>query len=84
MGITGVIYTSIARDGTLTGPDIKRTNNIAEKSGLTVILSAGVRSAADVEEVQTKRHPSVEGVIIGKAIYEKKLSLDDVIARFGS
>ena len=82
LGLSGVIYTSIARDGMLSGPDIERTNSIAEASGLPVIISGGVSGPEDVLEVDRKRLPGVIGVIIGKAIYEKRLSVADLIARF--
>ena len=42
LGMSGIIYTNISRDGTLSGPDVARTNRIAEASGLPVVLSGGI------------------------------------------
>lgn len=73
MGLAGIVYTSIGRDGTLQGPDIERTNRIAEVSGLPVILSGGIGGMEDVRRVAEQRHAGVEGLIIGKAIYRGRV-----------
>ena len=83
LGLGGIVYTSIERDGTLAGPDIERTNRVAEACGLPVILSGGIGSAADVERVQRERAPGVVGVIVGKALYEGRVELGELIRRFG-
>jgi phosphoribosylformimino-5-aminoimidazole carboxamide ribotide isomerase len=80
-GVCGIVYTSIARDGTMGGPDILRTNAVAA-AGLPVLLSGGVGDAADVARVVAERAPGVEGVIIGKALYEGRVDLADLIARY--
>jgi phosphoribosylformimino-5-aminoimidazole carboxamide ribotide isomerase len=82
LGLDGIIYTNISRDGTLAGPDIERTNLIARNSDLPVILSGGISSSTDIKKVFEKRHPNVKGVIIGKAIYENKLSLEEMIDEY--
>jgi phosphoribosylformimino-5-aminoimidazole carboxamide ribotide isomerase len=82
MGIGGIIYTSISQDGTMQGPDIERTNAIAEKSGLPVILSGGVASIEDLERIEKEGHPGVKGAIVGTAIYEKKIDLSELFTRF--
>jgi phosphoribosylformimino-5-aminoimidazole carboxamide ribotide isomerase len=74
MGLEGIVYTSIGRDGTLEGPDIERTNRIAEVSGVPVILSGGIGSLEDVRRVSHLRHPGVAGLIIGKAIYQGRVN----------
>ncbi|MCA1755742.1 MAG: 1-(5-phosphoribosyl)-5-[(5-phosphoribosylamino)methylideneamino]imidazole-4-carboxamide isomerase [Spirochaeta sp.] len=73
LGACGIIYTNIEKDGALQGPDIARTNLIAESCGLPVILSGGIASAEDVERVAGEGHKSIVGVIAGRAIYEGKL-----------
>jgi phosphoribosylformimino-5-aminoimidazole carboxamide ribotide isomerase len=83
LGLGGIVYTSIARDGTLAGPDIERTNRVAEACGLPVILSGGIGSAADVERVHRERASGVVGVIVGKALYEGRVELGELIRRFG-
>ena len=82
-GVSGIVYTSIGRDGTLQGPDIGRTNRVAELSGLPVILSGGIGCEEDVEEVFRARHPGVQGIILGKALYEERLELGELLRRYG-
>lgn len=79
MGLCGIVYTSIRRDGTLEGPDIEATNRIAESSRLPVILSGGIGSIRDVERVLQKRHPGVQGLIVGKALYENRVRLKELL-----
>ena len=83
MGMRGIIYTNISRDGTLSGPDIEGTNRIAGSTSLPVILSGGIGSESDFRAVFEKRHSGVKGIITGKALYEKKFSLAEVIGEFG-
>ena len=78
MGLAGIVYTSIGRDGTLGGPDIEGTNRIAEVSSLPVILSGGIGGMEDVRRVAEQRHPGVEGLIIGKAIYRGRVDLREL------
>jgi phosphoribosylformimino-5-aminoimidazole carboxamide ribotide isomerase len=78
----GIIYTSISRDGTLAGPDIKRTNRIAAYSSLSTILSGGIGSMADVASIGEQRDPRIVGVILGKSLYEGRVSLPELIRRF--
>jgi phosphoribosylformimino-5-aminoimidazole carboxamide ribotide isomerase len=81
MGLAGIVYTSIGRDGTLEGPDIEGTNRIAEVSGLPVILSGGIGSMEHVRQVFLKRHAGVEGLVIGKAIYRGQIDLEELFSR---
>ena len=83
LGLEGIVYTSIARDGTLSGPDIERTNRVAEACGLPVILSGGIGSVEDVERVERRRAVGVAGVIVGKALYEGRVDLAELLRRYG-
>jgi len=83
LGLEGIVYTSIARDGTLSGPDIERTNRVAEACGLPVILSGGIGSLEDVEQVAGRRAAGVEGLIVGKALYEGRVDLAELLRRYG-
>ncbi len=83
-GLERLVYTSIGRDGTLAGPDIERTNLVAKAAGIPTLLSGGIGSEEHVELVARERHPLVRGVITGKAIYEGKIDLARLIARFQS
>ena len=79
VGASSIIYTNIERDGTLSGPDIDRTNLMAESSGLPVVLSGGIGSPEHVKSVIEDSHKGVTGVIVGKAIYEAAVDLKTLI-----
>lgn len=81
LGLCGLVYTAISRDGTLEGPDIERTNAVAQAAGLPTILSGGIGSEGDVEAVAIKADPLVVGVIVGRAIYEGKVDLARLLSR---
>ena len=78
LGLAGIVYTSTGRDGTLEGPDIEGTNRIAEVSGLPVILSGGIGSMEHVRQAAERRHPGVQGLIVGKAIYRGQVDLGEL------
>jgi len=82
LGMAGIVYTAIARDGTLAGPDLERTNRVAAASTLPVVVSGGIGGPGDVERVVRERHPGICGVIVGKAIYEGRVDLAEIIRRF--
>jgi phosphoribosylformimino-5-aminoimidazole carboxamide ribotide isomerase len=75
LGLNGIVYTSIVRDGTLEGPDIEGTNRVAAACGLPVILSGGIGGGEDVESVFRRRAPGVQGLIVGRALYEGRVDL---------
>lgn len=84
IGMVGIVYTNIARDGTLEGPDVERTLEVASASGLPVILSGGISSEADVERITALHDNRIAGVIVGKALYEGRLDLGSVIRTYQS
>jgi phosphoribosylformimino-5-aminoimidazole carboxamide ribotide isomerase len=81
-GVRRVVYTDISRDGTLSGPNYEATQQVAEKSGLRVIASGGISSLDDLRQLKPLEASGVEGVIIGKALYEKRFSLQQALALF--
>jgi phosphoribosylformimino-5-aminoimidazole carboxamide ribotide isomerase len=78
-----IIYTSIGRDGTLEGPDIERTNAVAANSGVPVILSGGIGSMDHIREVTDRAAERVVGIIVGRAIYENAVSLEEIFSDGG-
>jgi len=74
-GVERIIYTDIEKDGMLVGPNLKLTKQLAEETGLKVIASGGISSIEDVKKVQAIEKSGIEGVIIGKALYENKFNL---------
>ena len=78
-GIERIIFTDIARDGMLTGPNTQATRNFARETGAKVTASGGISALADVKEICGLEPDGVERVIIGKAIYEGAVKLIDVV-----
>ncbi|MDR3589010.1 MAG: 1-(5-phosphoribosyl)-5-[(5-phosphoribosylamino)methylideneamino]imidazole-4-carboxamide isomerase [Negativicutes bacterium] len=78
-GVARIIYTDIARDGTLTGVNVAATQSLARAAGIPVIASGGVSSLDDVTAVKAAQTDGVEGVIIGKALYTGAVKLPEVI-----
>ena len=76
--ISRVIYTDIDRDGTKTGPNIEETINIAKISSAPVVVSGGVSSIEDIKKIKNLNKFNIEGVIIGKAIYDGDIKLSDL------
>jgi len=83
IGCVEIIYTDIARDGTLSGPNIPETVAVAEASGLPVVISGGVGSMADLERLAADPPPGIAGVIFGKALYEGTVDLERAVALMG-
>lgn len=75
-GVKTVIHTEIANDGMQNGPDIEASVALAEQSGLEVIVSGGVGCLEDVKKVKQAGLP---GVIIGKAMYDGRLDIEQAL-----
>lgn len=77
-GVTTLVYTDIARDGLQKGLNLDSTLEIARVSGLDVIASGGVANLKDIEAV---KESGLAGVIVGRAIYEHSVSLEDLFGK---
>lgn len=77
--IGAVIYTDIARDGMLAGPNIRALQEVVDRSSFPVIASGGISKLEDLRAVETLG-PRIEGAIVGKALYDGKLDLRSAIA----
>jgi phosphoribosylformimino-5-aminoimidazole carboxamide ribotide isomerase len=80
--IAAVIYTDIARDGMLSGPNLSALQEIVECSPFPVIASGGITRLEDLQAVRSLG-PKIEGAIVGKALYDGKLDLRDAISAIG-
>ena len=78
LGLSRIIYTDIEKDGTKTGPNIKETINLSEKIKIPIIISGGVSSIADIFKIKEMKPKNIEGIIIGKAIYDKSIELKEL------
>lgn len=81
--IAAVVYTDIARDGMLNGPNLPALKEIVEFSSFPVIASGGITSLHDLRAVQSIG-PKIEGAIIGKALYDGKLDYQAAVAALSS
>ena len=79
LGIERIIFTDIARDGMLTGPNLPALRQFAEKAHLKITASGGISSKADIERVKSLESVGVDHVIVGKAIYEGKIRLNEIL-----
>jgi phosphoribosylformimino-5-aminoimidazole carboxamide ribotide isomerase len=77
LGGRWLIFTDISRDGMGSGVNVEATVNLATVTGLAVVASGGVRTLADVRRV---RDAGLAGVIIGRALYEGQVRLEDALA----
>ncbi|MEC2309837.1 1-(5-phosphoribosyl)-5-[(5-phosphoribosylamino)methylideneamino]imidazole-4-carboxamide isomerase [Bacillus atrophaeus] len=75
------IFTDIATDGMLSGPNIDSTVELAKETGKTVIASGGVSSVQDLEALSRCKADGVSGAIIGKALYTKQFTLSEALER---
>jgi phosphoribosylformimino-5-aminoimidazole carboxamide ribotide isomerase len=80
LGVLRIIFTDIARDGTLTGVNMAATAALARESGLKIIASGGVASLADIRALAAHAPDGIEGVIVGQALYAGAIALPEVIA----
>ena len=78
VGIQRVVFTDIACDGMLSGPNMEALRNFARGTGLKIVASGGVSSMEDLELLKTLEADGVDQVISGKAIYEGKLDLKEI------
>ena len=77
-GFSRVIYTDIDRDGTKTEPNIEETINIAKISSAPVVVSGGISSIEDIKKIKKLNKFNIEGVIVGKAIYDGDINLNEL------
>ncbi len=80
LGLGRIIYTDIRRDGTLKGPNIEATLEIARCSGLRVTASGGVSSLDDLRQLKAVETEGIDSVILGRAIYTGDIRLADALA----
>jgi len=77
-GISRIIYTDIYKDGTKQGPNIKGAIELSSKVKIPLVISGGVSSIEDIERIKLLNNQNIEGVIIGKAIYDGDIQINDL------
>ena len=77
-GVSRLIYTDINRDGTKASPNFDETVKIADMSKCSVIISGGVSSINDIKKAKRLNNKNIEGIIVGKAIYDGDIKLEEL------
>ena len=77
-GVSRIIHTDINRDGMKSSPNLDETVEIAEISNCPVVISGGVSSLSDIKQAKGLKNKNIEGIIVGKAIYDGDIKLDDL------
>jgi phosphoribosylformimino-5-aminoimidazole carboxamide ribotide isomerase len=77
-GVSRIIYTDIYKDGTKQGPNIKDAVELSNKVKIPLVISGGVSSIGDIKRIKSLNNPNIEGVIIGKAIYDGDIQINDL------
>ncbi len=77
-GVSRIIYTDINKDGMKTSPNFDETVKIAELSSCPVVISGGVSSISDIKKVKKLNNKKIEGIIVGKAIYDGDIQLEEL------
>ena len=77
-GVSRLIYTDINRDGMKMSPNFRETDNLANISKCPVVISGGVSSIDDIKEARKMNNENIEGIIVGKAIYDGDIKLDEL------
>jgi len=78
-GASRLIYTDINRDGMKQGPNLEETAKVADISNCPVIISGGVSSIDDIKKAKELNNNSIEGIIVGKAIYDGDIKLNELV-----
>ena len=78
-GVSRIIFTDINRDGMKTSPNYEATIKIAEISNCPVVISGGVSSINDIRKAKELNNKRIEGIIVGKAIYDGDIKLDELV-----
>jgi len=77
-GVSRLIYTDINRDGMKQSPNLDETIKVADISNCPVIISGGVSSIDDIKKAKEINNKNIEGIIIGKAIYDGDIKLEEL------
>ena len=76
-GAAAIIYTDISRDGLLKGPNIDSTIELAKRVATPIIASGGISGSEDIKRICAS--PPISGVIVGRALYDRKITLEDAL-----
>ena len=77
-GVSRIIYTDIDKDGTKKGPNIKDTIDLSSKVKIPFVISGGISSIEDIKKIKSLNNSNIEGVIVGKSIYDGDIKISEL------
>jgi len=77
-GVSRIVYTDINKDGTKKGPNIKDAVELSSKVKIPLVISGGVSSIEDIKKIKSLNNSNIEGVIVGKSIYDGDIKIGDL------
>jgi len=80
VGASRLVYTNVDRDGMLEGPDLEEVARVADAVPGSFVYSGGIGALADLEGLMALQAPSLAGVIVGKALYERRFTVAEALA----
>ncbi|MEX0620225.1 MAG: 1-(5-phosphoribosyl)-5-[(5-phosphoribosylamino)methylideneamino]imidazole-4-carboxamide isomerase [Solirubrobacterales bacterium] len=83
-GVSRFLFTPIEVDGTMEGPNLAELDRVAAATGAAVIASGGVGTLGHLRDLASTAPDNVEGVIVGKALYEERFTVEEAIQALGS
>ena len=78
MNISRIIYTDINKDGTKSGPNLQETVDLSSLTKIPFVISGGISSINDVINIKKNKYQNIEGIIIGKAIYDGNIDIKEL------
>ena len=78
VNISRIIYTDINKDGTKSGPNLKDTVKFSNLTKIPTVISGGISSIADIINIKKKKYSNIEGIIVGKAIYDGNIDIKEL------
>ena len=79
-GVSAIVYTDISRDGMMQGVNVEATQHIADSVSIPISASGGVTNSDDIKKLNEVKSSGIDGVIIGRALYERTISLPEAQA----
>tara|TARA_B110000438_G_C15811028_1_gene649642 strand:+ start:1880 stop:2599 length:720 start_codon:yes stop_codon:yes gene_type:complete len=77
-GVSRIIYTDVNKDGTKEGPNLEDTFKLCKKTAIPIVISGGISSIDDIKKIKDLNHYNIEGVIVGKSIYDGDIKIKDL------
>jgi len=78
MDVSRIIYTDIDKDGTKSGPNLEETIHLSNLTKIPLVISGGVSSINDVIKIKKNKPKNIEGIVIGKAIYDGNIDIKEL------